>query len=240
MRILNLARIGGLQSLADVAMPQAAAFGQFPCQFGTLSAIVHAGRTQAAFTSHKGAAQSTPPANKWSRGCRALNSPYLHFAWSLLSPLAPSPSKKLSTLTSLRLSLSSRPTPANISKTEGRALWAGLAQPALFLSDAGASAKDDRVSCKPFAQGRGLAYGAGINLDADWRDPCVPQPSLLSSPLPPLPLAPRRKCLSSRHLSIFLSSRLKPASTSNLARRVFWPASVRANDASFAQEVASC
>ena len=129
MRTLNL---GGV-TRADVAMPQAAAFTRFACQFRALSANVKIGRTQAAFTSQKGAAQSTLPENKWSRGCRAPRSPFLHFAWLPSWQLAPRKKKKSFTWTSrpLRPSLS---TPANTSKTKGRALWAALARPALFLS----------------------------------------------------------------------------------------------------------
>ena len=129
MRLLNIAALAG----ADVAMPQAAAFAEFSCQFRALWAIVHVGRTQAAFTSHKGAAQSTLPAIKWSRGCRALRLQYWHFAWLPSWQLAPRKKKKSFTWTSrpLRPSLS---TPANTSKTKGRALWAALARPALFLS----------------------------------------------------------------------------------------------------------
>ena len=117
----------------DVAMPQAEAFPHFACQFRALWAIVNTGRTQAVLTSKKGAAQSTPPKNKWSRGCRALKSPFLHFAWSPSWRLAPRKQKK--SFTSInRLSRPSLFTPASTSKTKGRALWAVLARPALFLS----------------------------------------------------------------------------------------------------------
>ena len=131
MRPLNLAACRAGITQSDVALPQAGAIGKFACLFRDLSAIVHVGRTQAAFTSHKGAAQSTPPANKWSRGCRALKSPYLHFAWSASSQLAPKKLKKSSTSTSL-LFRPNQPTPASTSNLSGRVTAGSQPQPALF------------------------------------------------------------------------------------------------------------
>ena len=133
MKAQNLAATVALQPMADVALPQLEAFDQFACQFRSLSASVKAGRTQAAFPSQKGAAQSTLPANKWSRGCRALKSPFWHFAWLLSLQHAPKKLKKPFTLTSLRF----RPSqyiPANTSNLIGRVLLAQEAAPALFLS----------------------------------------------------------------------------------------------------------
>lgn len=242
MRTLNLAQ--GVA--ADVAMPQATAFTRFACQFRALSAIVNAGRTQAAFTSQKGAAQSTLPENKWSRGCRALRSPFLRCAWLPSWQLAPRKSKTWFTSTS-RPSRSSRRTLANTSKSIGRALWAVTARPALFLS-ADPRRGDGRavdetsanlllVSRDRFAPGLWLTYGAGICKDTIWRLTCVPQPSLLSSRLPLSPLAPRKKPLSSRCRLTSLSSRPKPANTSNFTGRA---GADRPASATPLWEVASC
>lgn len=247
MRTLNLVQAAG----ADVAMPQAVAFTRFACQFRALSAIVNSGRTQAAFTSQKGAAQSTLPENKWSRGCRALRSPFLHCAWLPSWQLAPRKSKTWFTSTS-RPSRSSRRTLASTSNTIGRALWAATARPALFLSavraaavgraavgqvvDA-ASANLLLVSRYRFVLAAGLAYGARICKDTIWRLTCVPQPSLLSSRLPLSPLAPRKKPLLSRCRLTSLSSRPKPANTSKLTGRA---GAVRPASATPLWEVASC
>lgn len=242
MRTLNLAQ--GVA--ADVAMPQAMAFTRFACQFRALSAIVKAGRTQAAFTSQKGAAQSTLPENKWSRGCRAPRLLFLHCAWLPSWQHAPRKPKTWFTSTS-RPSRSSRRTLANTSKSIGRALWAVTARPALFLSadprrcDGRAvdetSANLLLVSPDRFAPGLWLTYGAGICKDTIWRLTCVPQPSLLSSRLPLSPLAPRKKPLSSRCRLTSLSSRPKPANTSNFTGRA---GADRPASATPLWEVASC
>ena len=237
MRTLNL---GGV-TRADVAMPQAAAFTRFACQFRALSANVKTGRTQAAFTSQKGAAQSTLPENKWSRGCRAPRSPFLHFAWLPSWQLAPRRPKTWFTSMS-RPSRSSRRIPANTSNTIGRALWAATARPALFLS-ADPCAVDETsanlhlVSWNRFAPGLWLAYGARLCKDTIWRLTCVPQPSLLSSRLPLSPLAPRKRLLSSRCRPTSLSSRPKPANTSNFTGRA---GADRPASATRLWEVASC
>lgn len=167
MRLLNLAPA----VMADVAMPQATAFAHFPFQFRALWAIVHTGRTQAACTSHKGAAQSTLPAIKWSRGCRALRLPFWHFAWSPSWLPAPRKLKKSFTWTSRRLrpSLS---TPANTSKTKGRALWAVLARPALFLS--AVSAEHHRSRALRFASAAVASYGDDSINHTTQRPSCAP------------------------------------------------------------------
>lgn len=242
MKAQNLAAQAALQPMADVALPQLWAFGDFSCQFRSLSATVHAGRTQAAFPSQEGAAQSTPPANKWSRGCRALKSPFWHCAWSLSWPLVPRKPKKWSMLTS-RPSRPSRLTPANTSKTKGRALLGLTARPALFLSDASraaASARTFLAARNRFAAVEGHAYGAATDNVAIWSIPCVPQPSSPSSRLPLLPLAPRKRLLSSRCQLTSLSSRPKPANTSDLSGRGFGPALPASVAFTSAQEVASC
>ncbi len=135
MQALYLAPNLGSQAKADVAVPQAAAFAQFSCQSGALSAIVDKGRTQATLASDEEVAQSALPANKWSRGCRALKLPFLHCAWLAFWPLAPRKLKKSFTLTSLRLILASnQPIPANTSNTIGRAPSGLRVWPALILS----------------------------------------------------------------------------------------------------------
>lgn len=242
MRTLNLVQVAG----ADVAMPQAVAFTRFACQFRALSAIVNSGRTQAAFTSQKGAAQSTLPENKWSRGCRALRSPFLHCAWLPSWQLAPRKSKTLFTSTS-RPFRSSRRTLASTSNTIGRALWAAMARPALFLSARGdlqngaaADLTSARLLLVPgyrFAPATGLTYGARICTDTSWRISCVPQPSSPSSPLPLSALAPRKRLSLKQCLPTSLSRRPKPASTSNSTGRVGF---ARPAFALPLREVASC
>ena len=232
MRIPNLA----VRPAADVAMPQGKAFGQFSCQFRALWAIVHVGRTQAAFTSHKGAAQSTLPANKWSRGCRALKLPFLHFAWSPSWPLAPRKKKKSFT-SMIRPFRLSRPTPANTSNCKGRALWAVLARPALFPSARSAEDFLSRSTC--FASAATAPYGAGVGNFTTQRQICALLPfssffSLVSSPL-----APNQR--PNRWLTPFRcrKSQFRPANTSDLTGRAgsLWPALF---DRPFHAEVQSC
>lgn len=240
MKAQNLALQATLRPMADVAMPQLRAFGEFPCQFRSLSATVHVGRTQAAFPSQKGAAQSTPPANKWSRGCRALKLPFWHCAWLPSWPLAPRKPKTWFTSTS-RPSRPSRLTPASTSKTKGRALLGLTARPALFLSVAKAYSLSATTVLAPwnsFALDAASTYGACVINAANWSIPCVPQPSLPSSLLPLSPLAPKRKSLSRLSRLTSLSSRPKPANTSKTLGRGFGPAFASAF--CFTQGVASC
>lgn len=135
MNTQNLAAASAALHGADVALPQGAALDQFACQSGYLSAIVNLGRTQAVLTSHKKAAQSTPSQNKWSRGCRALKSPYLHFAWSAFSLHVPRKQKKSFMLTS-RPFRSSLHTPASTSNLSGRVSAGSQPRPALFSNRA--------------------------------------------------------------------------------------------------------
>ena len=135
MRSLDLAQIPAGDAKADVALPQDYTFGEKSYRFGYLSAKLDLGRTQAAFTSQKGAAQSTLPKNKWSRGCRARKSQFLPCAWLALLPPAPKRQKKSSMWTSLRLPPNPS-IPANTNNLIGRVLLATLARPALFLSAA--------------------------------------------------------------------------------------------------------
>jgi len=213
MKAQNLAAWAALQPMADVALPQLGAFDQFACQFRSLSARVHVGRTQAAFPSQKGAAQSTPPANKWSRGCRALSLPYWHCAWSLSWQVALRKPKTWFTWTN-RLSPLSRPTPANTSKTKGRALVGLTAQPALFLSVAtayGASATTVLAGANRFALDLTSTYGASVINAANWSIPCVPQQSLPSSRLALSLLALKKRLLWSLRRHQFRLSRPRPA-----------------------------
>ncbi len=242
MKAQNLAAKAALQPMADVALPQLWAFLQFACQFRSLSATVHVGRTQAAFPSQKGAAQSTPPANKWSRGCRALSLPYWQFAWPLSWQVALRRPKTWFTLTN-RLSPPSRPTPANTSKTKGRALVGLTARPALFLSVAkayGPSATTVLASRNRFALDQASPYGAGVINDAIWSIPCVPQQSSPSSRLVLSLLALKKKLLWSLRRHQFPLSRPRPENTSNTSGRGFGPAFTFDPAFGFAQEVVSC
>jgi hypothetical protein len=223
MRIQNLVQTVGLQGQSDVAAPQPQAFGKFACQFRDLSANVNADRSQAVCTSKNGAAQSTPH-QKRNRGCRALRLPFLHFAWLLSSRLAP---RKLKTwFTSInRLSPQSQPSPANTSKTLGRAQGALSPQPALFLPAIAASAKLLRMAAISFANIRAVPYGARVDTDKNWRLICVPLQSLPSFCCPSWPLAPSQ-CRPQSPLHPSRLSRLSPANTNNHTGRagLIWPA----------------
>lgn len=238
MKAQNLAAQTPAQPMADVALPQLGAFGEFACQFRSLSASVHVDRTQAVFPSQKGAAQSTPPENKWSRGCRALKLPYWRFAWPLSWQVALRKPKTWFTWTN-RLSPPSRPTPANTSKTKGRALLGLTARPALFLSVAkayGPSATTVLSRANRFALDPTSTYGAGVVNDAIWSIPCVPQPSSPSSRLAPSLLALKKKLLWSLRRRQFPLSRPRPANTNKILRRGFGPAFAFTS----ALEVVSC
>ena len=235
MKAQNLAAKTPVQPMADVALPQLWAFGEFSCQFRSLSASVKADRTQAVFPSQKGAAQSTPPVEKWSRGCRALKLPFWPFALPL-SWLA-APRKPKTWFTSInRLSPPSRPTPANTNNIIGRAM--GLsARPALFLSAAKAyqpSAATGLPRAKRFALDLACAYGARDVNAANWSIPCVPQLSSPSSRFRLSQLALKKKLLWSPPRLRFLLSRPIPANTSNLCGRGYGPAFTSG------LEVASC
>lgn len=236
MKAQNLAQTAGMQPLADVALPQLWAFGEFACQFRSLSASVKAGRTQAAFPSQKGAAQSTPSVDKWSRGCRALKLPFWRCAWLPSWLLAQRKPKTWFTLTN-RLSPKSPSTPANTSNTEGRALVGLMARPALFLSVAtgrSPSATTVLTLLNRFALARARSYGDRDINAANWSLPCGQQPSSPSSPSALSRPAPRKKPPSSLHRLRFRLSRPILANTSNTLRRGFGPACATR------LEVASC
>lgn len=119
----------------DVGRPQGGDISKFTCQFGTLWGNVNSGRTQAAFTSHKGLAQSTCPVNNRSRGCRARKSPFSSLLWQHSFPHAPKSKFKTKLFTLMSLPLRWNPsTKANTSKVNGRAHAAVPVAPALFLS----------------------------------------------------------------------------------------------------------
>ena len=118
--------------LADVAGRQRSIAGSLDCYFGKFSAMVSAGRTQAAYFL-KRRLPGAMPANVqkcWSRGCRRAHVSYLVFAcWRLLPPAQRK--KNLSPLWKSRLR-PSRPTRASTSDLIGRADQTRLARHAVF------------------------------------------------------------------------------------------------------------
>lgn len=197
----------------DAALPQGRAIQKNACQFGHLSANVHAGRTQAVCTSKRGSACRTTLQEHRSRGCRAPKS-FCLCAWLPSWPLVQAaPRTKLSTLKS-RPFRPSRPTPASTSKTKGRASWAVQAQPALFLSEGphrAASAKFLAKQAVRFEIPAGAAYAGRPDTHFNRRFSCGPQPLSLCLPLPLLQLAPSQPPSPSRCPS--LSSQRRPANT---------------------------
>lgn len=119
---------------ADAAMSQRRALAQKSCQFGHLSAIVHADRTQAVCTSRRGFASCETLQEHRSQKCRAPRS-FCRFA-SLPLWQPAQPRKKKSSTSKIRRSRLSRPTRVNTSKTFGRAFGALWPRPALILSAA--------------------------------------------------------------------------------------------------------
>lgn len=210
MRTQNLAHPQAADCAADVAMPQPGALGIFSCQFGALSAIVHAGPSNLAYVSQWGPAQGTALQENRSRGCRAPKSPFWHFAWLPSWQHAPR-KKKSSTLTNRR-SPSSRPTPANTSNPDGRAYRAARARPALSIF-AARQANFPFRSAYLFAYGRSFAYSAATRTVSNWRITCGPLPLSPCWLLPPLQLA-RSPSLSLK-LHRCRSNRPRPANTSN-------------------------
>jgi hypothetical protein len=100
---------------ADVAGSQRTTDGSHDCYFGNFSAMVLAGRTQAAFFLKRGSSGALPPAVQeyWSRGCRKAQLSYLVFAcWRLLPP---APRKKKPSFQPPNRSRLSLPTLANTS-----------------------------------------------------------------------------------------------------------------------------
>jgi hypothetical protein len=214
MHPLNLVAISALPPLPDAVMPQSAPFSESSCQFLSLSAIVHAGRTQAVCTSRRGPACREALQEHRSRGCRARKS-FCRCAWLPLLQLAQvSPTMTSSMWTSLFRS--NRPTPANTSKTIGRAFGAVQARPALFLSFA--PAETCFCTAWPFVLGLRSGYVEGSSTNPERRFSCG---NLHLSPLwrlPPLPLA--RSPRLSRRLPPSPLSRPRRANTApNLPER---------------------
>jgi hypothetical protein len=117
---------------------QASALHLAACQYAGAWAMLHAGRTQAALTSHKGRGGNGCALflieEPRSRGCRRAPRSFLHWAlWRLPQHARPS-RKKLYTWTNRQLRLN-QPTPASTSNENGRATGA-QPRPALFLWDA--------------------------------------------------------------------------------------------------------
>lgn len=181
----------GVVQAADVAAQQVQPLDKFACQSMPLWAIVDAGRSQAALTSRKGAAQSTPHQEKWSRGCRALKLQFWRFAWLPSWQLAPKRKSRF-TWTTARLSPPNRPTPANTSNTIGRGVRAFRPTPALFLSATAPSADRHSGLATSFARQRGAEYQETPSHRHHWSlscgrapfSPCFFFPSLLPAPNP--------------------------------------------------------
>lgn len=199
--------------MRDVGAQQPAVLDKFACQSIDLWAIVHAGRSQAALTSQKGAAQSTPHKEKWSRGCRALKLRFWRFA--RLPLLQPAPRRKSRFTLTTQLSRLNRPIPANTSKTIGRGSWANEPTSALFLS-AGLQSADRHLDLGAgFAVLAGGLYERSPNNRQYWSFPCGRPPFLQCFFLPLLPPAPNpRRRLNLCRLRL-RPNRPIPANTNN-------------------------
>ncbi len=148
---------------ADVAEPQAEYLATSACALSDLSDMVAAGRTQAAYASHRGQSGElsfglTLQEHR-SRGCPRARKPFWPCAWLHLLQLAP-PRKKKS-FTSIPRFRPSRPTPASTSKTSGRANGACAPRPAPILSDAPLPF-DGLLSGVGFDLGRSIRHDAPL------------------------------------------------------------------------------
>jgi hypothetical protein len=136
MNTQYIAAMGGFMPVPDVAMPHVAVMNKDLCLSPRRTAIVSAGRTQAADTLHwaRAVGQSTAsaPQKTRRRGCRTAPKQFLHFALSLSLQLAQKKSQKQYTLK--KLFPKSQCTPVNTNNIGGRAFGALGAMPALFLS----------------------------------------------------------------------------------------------------------
>lgn len=108
---------------ADVTATHSQQLGRAPCKSNFFSAMLNQGCTQAALASQWGQVGMVPsstPQKKWSRGCKRACVSF--WPWPLLASwlLARKKLKKKWSI-STSPSRSSRPTPANTSKTCGRA-----------------------------------------------------------------------------------------------------------------------
>lgn len=119
---------------ADVAVPHCVNDSSIAWPFGENSAIVRAGRTQAAYLLKRGLWGDTSPAvqDYWSRGCQRAHVSYLVFAWWRLLPLARQ-KKKPSPMWQSRFQ-PSLPTQANTSDPRRRAGDESLGQHAALSS----------------------------------------------------------------------------------------------------------
>lgn len=123
---------GGAIGASDVAESQAANLLARPCQTQRQSARVQTGRTQAAFASEEGCAIGSSGATFQeyrSRGCRRARKLSWRCAWWPLWQLAALP-KSLKSFMWTSPFRSSPPTPANTSKSVGRAAEGSSARPA--------------------------------------------------------------------------------------------------------------
>lgn len=125
-------------SIHAIATSESQAMGllRFACQMRGPWAMLYAGRTQAALTSHKGQGGNgccpAPKEEPRSRGCRRAPRSFLHWAlWRL--PQHARPSRKKWFMWTNRLFRLSQPIPASTSNLIGRASGA-QPRPALFLS----------------------------------------------------------------------------------------------------------
>ena len=217
MQAPNIAPAGGQLRGADVDMPQGSGLDNFACYSRRLWAIVNVDQTQVVYPSERGPAQCTVLEKNRSRGCRALRSPFWRCAWLRSWPLVQSLSKKSFMWTSLP-SPANLSTPANISKLQGRALWAH-ARPALFPPVKPQSAGYDRPSRHDFATADIAAYEGRLRNDKIWRSSCGQHLSLPLSFLPWLQPAQSLRqslCRSKSHLRLSLH---RPANTSDLTWR---------------------
>lgn len=227
MPALHLVSEPRLGVLDDAAMPQGMGLGIKSCQSGYLWAIVHTGRTQAVCTSRRGRACRVTLQEHRSRGCRAPKS-FCRCAWlpSWL-PALRAHLTKLSTSKS-RPSRSSRPTPASTTKTNGRATWAVLVRPALFLSAGQHSAAQHSADSPTFPDRRFEVSGAGGYAAAtshfhNRRLPCATLPLSPCLPLQRLQPAPSPHPSPSRcpsPSSRFRTANTAPDPTTERARRV--------------------
>lgn len=162
--------LSGLARAADVGRQQADNLDGLACLSERFSAMVTAGRTQAAFFSQwgrsRGSAKINAPQEGWRRGCRRADV----FCWRWLLPQrwlpAPKRPKKPSWLNRSRLS---RPTPANTNNTSGRAgrHWWTLPAPNFGLLRHAVVARRDLISrltlAYPLAGGQSGAIGVWEN-----------------------------------------------------------------------------
>lgn len=222
MRPQHLVTSGKPAMEFDAALPQPAALGEFSCQFGYLWAIVHPGRTQAAYIRKRGPAVCEVLQEIRSRGCRALKSPFLPFAWWPLLPLAPRKQKK-SSMSKIRLLRLNQPTPASTSDLKGRARRVFQARPALFMSampPATAQAKSPAASAhfptilhQLFALAPASLYVGATVTDSSRRISCGSRPLSPCWRLPLSLLAPNLRLRQSR----CLPSPKSPFRTANTA-----------------------